>query len=141
MPGSTNGMTGRSPARPGERAGTGPPLSVFCARFAVDGKPVPTFGRNALGWRNAMAIVVLFLLGVANFAMHKAVIESGHPLLGRTPWFVHLLGGRLSLGVEFLMLLGSMLMVDSGALGWAWGYALYSALNALAAWLILSRRV
>jgi hypothetical protein len=88
-----------------------------------------------------MAIVVLFLLGVANFAMHKAVIESGHPLIGRTPWFVHMLGGRLGLGVEFLMLLGSMLMVDGGALGWAWGYTGYSAMNALAAWLILSRRV
>lgn len=88
-----------------------------------------------------MAIVLLFLLGVANFAMHKAVIESGHPLLGRTPWFVHLLGGRFSLGVEFLMLLGAMLMVDAGSFGWAWGYAVYSLANAFAAWLILSGRV
>ena len=88
-----------------------------------------------------MAIVLLFLLGVANFAMHKAVLESGHPLLGQTPWFVHMLGGRFSLGVEFLMLLGAMLMVDTGALGWAWGYGVYSVVNGLAAWLILSRRV
>ena len=88
-----------------------------------------------------MAIVLLFLLGVANFAMHKAVLESGHPLLGHTPWFVHMLGGRFSLGVEFLMLLGAMLMVDTGALGWAWGYGVYSVVNGLAAWLILSRRV
>jgi hypothetical protein len=83
-----------------------------------------------------MAIVLLFLLGVANFAMHKAVLESGHPLLGHTPWFVHMLGGRFSLGVEFLMLL-----VDTGALGWAWGYAVYSVVNGLAAWMILSGRV
>lgn len=88
-----------------------------------------------------MAIVLLFMLGVANFAMHKAVLESGHPLLGQTPWFVHMLGGRFSLGVEFLMLLGAMLMVDTGALGWAWGYGVYSVVNGLAAWLILSRRV
>lgn len=88
-----------------------------------------------------MAIVVIFLLGVANFAMHKAVLESGHPLLGRTPWFVHMLGGRFSLMVEFLMLLGAMLMVDAGAFGWAWGYAVYSVINATAAWLILSGRV
>jgi hypothetical protein len=85
-----------------------------------------------------MAIVALFMLGIANFAMHKAVLESGHPLLGRTPWFVHMLGGRFGMGIEFLILLGAMLMVDSGALGWGWGYGVYSLANGLAAWLILS---
>lgn len=88
-----------------------------------------------------MAIIVLFMLGIANFAMHKAVLESGHPMLSHVPWFIHLLGGRFSLVVEFLMLLGALLMVDSGATGWAWGYAVYSLLNGLSAWLILSRRV
>jgi hypothetical protein len=88
-----------------------------------------------------MAIVTLFLLGIANFAMHKAVLESGHPMLGHSPWFVHLLGGRFSLGVEFFMLLGAMLMVDGGSPGWAWGYAFYSLVNGLAAWIILSGRV
>ena len=88
-----------------------------------------------------MAIVVLFLLGIANFAMHKAVIESGHPLLGHVSWHVHMLSGRFSLGVEFLMLLGAMLMVDSGALAWAWGYGAYSLINGLSAWLILSGKV
>lgn len=88
-----------------------------------------------------MAIVALFLLGIANFAMHKAVLESGHPLLGQQPWFVHMLSGRISLGVEFLMLLGAMLMVDAGSTGWAWAYAVWSVINAFAAWLILSGRV
>ena len=88
-----------------------------------------------------MALVVLFLLGIGNFAMHKAVLESGHPLLGRSFWFMHLLGGRFSLVVEFLMLLGSMLMVSEGATGWAWGYGVYSLANAAAAWMILSGRV
>lgn len=88
-----------------------------------------------------MAIIMLFLLGIANFAMRKAVLESGHVLLGRTPWYVHMLGGRFGLGVEFLMLLGAMLMVDAGSLGWAWGYGLYSVVNGIAAWLILSGRV
>ena len=88
-----------------------------------------------------MAILLLFLFGIANFAMHKAVLESGHPLLGRTPWFFHLLGGRFSLVVEFFMLLGAMLMVASGSVGWAWFYGLYSLLNLLSAWLILSGRV
>lgn len=89
-----------------------------------------------------MALVVLFLLGVGNFAMHKAVLESRHPLLDRVPWFVHMLNnGRFGLVVEFLVLLGSMLMVSQGAIGWAWGYAIYSLANAAAAWMILSRRI
>jgi hypothetical protein len=89
-----------------------------------------------------MAIAILFFLGIGNFAMHKAVLDSRHSLLGRVPWFVHMLGsGRFGLGVEFLVLLGSMLMVDDGALGWAWGYAFYSLANGAAAWLILSDRL
>ena len=88
-----------------------------------------------------MAILVLFLLGVGNFAMHKAVLESGHPLLGQVPWFFDLLGGRFSLVVEFFMLLGAMLMVSQGSAGWAWGYAAYSGVNGLSMWLILSGRI
>ena len=88
-----------------------------------------------------MAILILFLLGIVNFAMHKAVLESGHPLLGQVPWYIHMLGGRFSLVVEFLMLLGAMLMVASGSGAWAWGYAAYSVLNGVSAWLILSNRV
>lgn len=88
-----------------------------------------------------MGILVAFLFGIANFAMHKAVLESRHPMLGQVPWFYHLLGGRFSMAVEFAMLLGAMLMIAGGSTGWAWGYAIYSLVNALSAWLILSRRV
>lgn len=88
-----------------------------------------------------MAIILTFLLGIGNFAMHKAVLESRHPLLGQVPWFFHMLGGRFSLIVEFAMLLGAMLFIEAGASGWAWGYAAYSLLNGLSAWLILSGRV
>jgi hypothetical protein len=88
-----------------------------------------------------MAILTLFILGIANFAMHKAVLESGHPLLSQMPWFFHLLSGRFSLFVEFVMLLAAMLMVASGSIAWAWVYAAYSALNGISAWLILTGRV
>jgi hypothetical protein len=88
-----------------------------------------------------MAIFVLFILGIANFAMHKAVLESGHPLMGQVPWIYPLLSGRISLVVEFVMLAGSMLMVAAGSMGWAWGYAFYSAVNVVAAWLIVTHRV
>ena len=88
-----------------------------------------------------MLLVITFILGIANFTMHKAVLESGHPLLGQIPWLYSSLGGRFSLVVEFMMLLGSMLYISGGSPGWIWGYLAYSALNAVSAWLILTGRV
>jgi hypothetical protein len=87
-----------------------------------------------------MALVVLFVLGVANFALSKAVLDSGHPMLGRAG-SMRLLGGRLGLAFEFVVLLGSMAMVNRGTLGWAWAYGGYTLANAAGAWLVLSRRV
>jgi hypothetical protein len=86
-------------------------------------------------------LLFTFLLGVLNFGLHKAVLESRHPLFGRMPRFVHKLGGGGSLVVEFLLLLGAMLLVGTGSTGWAWAYAGYTVLNAVAAWLILTRRI
>jgi len=88
-----------------------------------------------------MALILTFLLGIGNFTIHKAVLESRHPLLGQVPWFFHLLGGRFSLLVEFVMLLGALLMVQQGSPAWAWFYAGYSGVNCLSAWLILTGRV
>ncbi len=88
-----------------------------------------------------MGVILIFLLGIANFAVHKAVLHSRHPLLGQVPMFFHLLGGRFSLAVEFLMLLGALLMVSQGSGGWLWLYLGYSGVNAVSAWLILTGRV
>ncbi|MBB4857833.1 hypothetical protein HNO88_001147 [Novosphingobium chloroacetimidivorans] len=85
-----------------------------------------------------MAIVIVFLLGIANFAAHRAVLESGHPLVDLVPRPFQLLGGRMSLIVEFALLLGALWMVSVGSTGWATAYLGYSAMNGLAAWLILS---
>jgi hypothetical protein len=88
-----------------------------------------------------LALIFLFLLGIGNFAMHKAVLESRHVILAQMPWLFEPLGGRFSLIIEFGLLLGSMLMAAEGSLGWVWGYAVYTALDALSAWMILSGRV
>jgi hypothetical protein len=88
-----------------------------------------------------LSVVVVFCLGVVNFAAHRAVLESGHPILAQVPWFFRPLGGKLSLVVEFAMLLGAMVMVASGSTGWAWVYMLYTALNGVSAWLIFSGKV
>ena len=88
-----------------------------------------------------MAFIVLtFLLGVGNFAAHKAVLESRHPILAQMPW-LELYGGCFSLGLEFVLLVGALLLAASGHFGWGWAYLAYSAVNALSAWLILSRKV
>ncbi len=88
-----------------------------------------------------MALIIAFFLGITNFAAHKAVLESHHPLLRQVPWFFDMLGGRFSLMVEFAMLLGTMLMIAQGSGGWAGFYAVYSVFNGLSAWLIVTRRI
>lgn len=88
-----------------------------------------------------MFVALTFLLGIGNFAVHRAVLNSKHPLLAQVPWLFQLLGGRFSLLVEFAMLLGAMLMVADGAASWAWFYAGYSAVNAGSAWLLLTGRI
>ena len=86
-----------------------------------------------------MALIAIFLLGILNFAMHQAVLRSRHPVVERLPLLRP--GGRISLGAEFAVLLGAMLLGGNGHPGWAWIYGGYSALNGLGAWLILSRRI
>ena len=89
----------------------------------------------------SLGILVTFLLGIGNFALHKAVMRSGHPLLGRMPWFYHALGGNFSLVVEFLMLLAALLFVSQNSFAAAVAYVIYSMLNSFSAWLILTRRL
>lgn len=88
-----------------------------------------------------MAIFAIFVLGIANFALHRAVIESGHPMLAQVPWFATQGGRRVALGLEFIVLLAAMLMAANGFPGLAWGYLIYTMLNGVSAWLVLSGRV
>lgn len=88
-----------------------------------------------------MALVITFLLGIGNFALHHAVMASGHRLLGRMPWFVHLLGGRFTLVVEFLLLFAALMFAAEGNTTGPIAYVIYSVLNSFSAWLILTDRV
>lgn len=88
-----------------------------------------------------MALFFVFLLGIANFALHRAALVRGQALLGRLPPALRSLWGGASLLVEFVLLVISMAMVANGVTGWAWGYGLYTGGNALAAWLVLSGRL
>lgn len=89
-----------------------------------------------------MAIAIIFLFGIANFALHRAVLESGHVMVrslvsGRMARFG---AGKITLGLEFVVLLVAMLAA-SGDPAWGWAYAGYSAINGLAAWAILTGRI
>lgn len=87
-----------------------------------------------------MLIVLTFIMGVANFALHRAVLGSRHPLLeGDNGAFLR--GARrFTLPVEFVVLVAALAFAfrDEGWAGVA--YAIYTAANAFAAWLIISRR-
>ena len=87
------------------------------------------------------SIVVIFLLGVANFAMHSAVLRSGHAMLEQMPGLIRTLGGRLTLVAEFAVLLVAMLLAANGWTALVWIYLGYSGLNAISAWLILTGRI
>ena len=102
----------------------------------------PSFGPDErFAICDKMVILFVFLLGVGNFALQRAVLSSRHPVLREMRWLVDGLGGRASLGLEFVLLVAALLLVAGGHPGWAWAYLGYSVLNALAAWLILSRRI
>ncbi len=88
-----------------------------------------------------MAILLTFLLGIGNFALHQAVIERYRPLLAHMHGFASMIGSRVSLAAEFAVLLVALLLVANGHPGWGWAYLGYSLFNGAAAWFILRRGV
>lgn len=91
-----------------------------------------------LAW---MPIILTFLLGIGNFALHKAVLESRHRLIEQMPQLLRAMGGRASFVAEFALLLGALALVPYGYTGWGLVYFAYTMLNGLSAWLILTRRI
>ncbi len=88
-----------------------------------------------------MPVLITFLLGIGNFALHKAVMESGHPMLDQMRWFFRSGGGKFSLALEFGILLGTLLFAANGYVAAAIAYVLYSMLNSFSAWLILTHKI
>ncbi|MGI8942675.1 MAG: hypothetical protein ACR2FJ_00290 [Qipengyuania sp.] len=88
-----------------------------------------------------MALVLIFLAGIINFAANKAVLESRHPILDQLPRVLRAWSGRMPLVAEFIVLLAAMLLVANGYSGFRWGYGAYTVFNLLSAWAILTRRI
>jgi hypothetical protein len=89
-----------------------------------------------------MPTLLIFLCGIANFALHKATMESDHPMaLQMRAAFSRFLGGYGSYMLEFLILLSAL---SFAALGWTIAlpaYLVYSGMNALAGWAILTGKI
>ena len=88
-----------------------------------------------------MTILVIFLLGIGNIATQRAVVKSGHPQVRRLEQALGRQVSRVSFIAEFVILLAAMLLAANGYPGAAGVYAIYSVLNGITAWLLLSRRI
>jgi hypothetical protein len=104
--------------------------------MAVSNRPAQRHS-DAMSW----ATVIIFLLGIANFAINRAVFESGHPLFVRLPQISQTLGRRAALVSEFAVLLVALMLAAQGWSVFAAIYGVYTLCNAGAAWLILTRRI
>jgi len=104
--------------------------------MAVSNRPAQRHN-GPMGW----ATVIIFLLGIANFAINRAVFTSDHPLFERLPQISRTLGRRAALVSEFAVLLVALMLSARGWPVFALIYGIYTLANAAAAWLILSRRV
>jgi len=112
------------------------------------GRMARNAGRKAFGnrrnwFQNArrMAILLTFLLGIGNFALHRAVLEQYRPLIAHTRGGAFALGGGVSRAAEFAVLRAAMLLAATGHTAWGWAYLGYSLFNGITAGLILRHRV
>lgn len=89
-----------------------------------------------------MSSLILFLCGIANFALHKATMEADHPIAQQMrAAFSRFMRGWGSYLLEFLILLSAL---SFAAMGWSIAlpaYLGYTAMNALAGWAILTGRI
>lgn len=86
-----------------------------------------------------MALLFTFLMGIANFALNRAVLASHNPIIAETP-FHSRRGKGVALLFEFLVLVTAMLLANRGTAWGVWAYVIYTLANAVAAWMILARR-
>ena len=88
-----------------------------------------------------MLLIFCFFMGIANFAMHKAVSESGHPFVEETKlYFSPHFSPYGSYAIELALLIGALWFAHDGSLAVALTYGVYTGINAAATWLLLSGR-
>jgi hypothetical protein len=84
-----------------------------------------------------IALIAIFLAGIGNFAMHRWLIEGGHPLVtAAIAPLQRAFGRHVTYGLEFFLLLGAMLLSTRSWFVALCLYGVYTALNAATiAWL------
>ncbi|PXW72916.1 hypothetical protein C7451_11137 [Blastomonas natatoria] len=89
-----------------------------------------------------MATILIFLCGIINFALHKATMESGHPMAAQMhALFQGFMRGWGSYMLEYLILLSAL---GFAALGYTIAlpaYIVYTGMNGLAGWAILTGKI
>lgn len=88
-----------------------------------------------------MTVILTFLLGMGNFALHRAVLESGHPMVREMPAGGLRKARYASLALEFVLLCGALYAAERGYLAWLLAYLGYSLFNGFAAWLLIKGRL
>jgi hypothetical protein len=80
-----------------------------------------------------VALVAIFCAGIANFAMHRAFMESEDPLVQAIVGpFVRRAGPWTSYAFEFILLLGAMMLATRNWFAGLLLYGLYTMFNAMA---------
>lgn len=86
-----------------------------------------------------MYIFFIFLCGIGNFAMHKAMMESNHPMITEARGsFSKFLGPYGSYILEFAMLAAALIFANMGMLSAVIFYAIYTLANGAGAWVLFS---
>lgn len=89
-----------------------------------------------------MLLILAFLMGVGNFAMHKAVAESDHPFVRDTKrYFGKHFGKNGSYAIELMLLIGAMLFAKDGSMLIVILYGIYTGFNVFATWMLLNNRI
>jgi hypothetical protein len=84
-----------------------------------------------------IAMIAILIAGTANFAMHRWMLESGHPLVELATGAVRRALGRYATYVfEFALLLGALLLAERSWFIALCLYGVYTAMNvATVGWL------
>lgn len=86
-------------------------------------------------------LFIIFVFGVVNVAVHKAVLESGHPLIEQLGWARRVVIVPVSLWFEFAVLLAALAFAHNGWGGAVLAYGGYTVFNAISGWFVLTGRL
>jgi len=88
-----------------------------------------------------MLIVFVFLMGIANFTLHRAVLGARSTVPDQVQDIWPRRAGRFTLPVEFAVLVAALYFAFETESWVLLAYGIYTVANGVAAWFILTRRM